>query len=86
MATQPSRAPITWPPKDDISAEARDKELDQFLDVQIPLEHAIVFFLEIKTLMTGFRDRVTSTKFNGERNWCYSGLAKFPNCDTVDLT
>jgi hypothetical protein len=85
MATATATPPITWPPATDIPAEERDRKLDQFFDSQIPIEDAIIFFLEVKTLLTGSRDKVKAVGVTGERNWCYPGLAKFPNCDAVDI-
>lgn len=85
MATQLTNPTIVWPPATDIFPDERDRKLDQFFDAQVPIEDAIIFFLEIKTLLTGSRDKFKSTSITGERNWCYPGIAQFPNCDALPV-
>lgn len=46
----------------------------------IEIGDAVVFFTEVKTLLTGFHDSVVNPDIN--RNWCYTGLKDigYPDC------
>jgi hypothetical protein len=64
--------PITNYPPAGATAPQRDKNLE---GSPTALEPGILFFLEVRALMTGLNDRVAHEERDVlERNWMYPGL------------